>query len=159
MVERIPNIFHSRTVMLNSFLNEIAERYLELFEISPDLWQELLILELGYVDTLVANRRKGLTSFSDTKGDNYELFSGITNSDKHRLLKEHGLQKIALMVAFGQAADLESTLNTIEEIQRTADEYIPLTKLLELLNNGIPVDDLVLASQLPPDMLEGIYGE
>lgn len=158
-VQRIPDLFHTRAVMLNSFLNEIAERYLELSDEFPDSWQDLVILELGYVDTLNGRGRTSLTTFSDVKGDNFALFSEITNSDKLRLYKKHGLHKIATMVANGNGPDLEHTLETVEEIQSQQDEYIPLATLLKLLNSGIPVDDLALAAQLPPDMLEGIYGE
>ena len=147
-VTRIPMVGKSRTVMPNTFLNEIAEQYLELSSLEPTRWQELLLLHLGYVNHPNA-----------TYDDNFTLFAEIPQKERLPLLRKHGFHKIALLVAYKITENLDEYITSLDETLKDMPEGTGYGKLLELLAADVPLDDLSLAAQLPDDLIDGLYGE
>lgn len=151
VVDLVPAINHSRTVMINSFINEVAEQYLRLSEVVPDHWQEALLLDLGYV--------KKPNSNAFNTANNYTLFSPIPVEEKLPLLSKYGFHKIATIVSYGYTDDIEQILTTLDDLNKELPEEANYGTIMELLKVGVPVEDLHMAVQLPADMVAEIYGE
>lgn len=149
-IDLVPPIKNSPKVLLNSFINEIAEQYLRLSEILPDQWQEALLLELGYVKKL--NTQSRYDSMSD-----YTLFAPIPEEDKLPLLRKYGFHKVATIVAYGYTEKIDRILTIIEDLNKELPEGANYGTIMSVLSMGVPVEDLHMAVQLPLEMVQEIY--
>ena len=151
IVDVVPEIGKSKSVMLNTFLNEVAEQYLQLSDKFPDTWQEMLLLELGHV-------RKPVTATNLLKG-NVTLFASIPRTERQHLLESYGLHKIAAIVSHGYTEGVESILLTLDSMNEQFGDVANYSSLLTCLKMGIPVEELETAIQLPPEMIAEIYSD
>lgn len=147
-MELMPTIKNTPNVMLNTFINEVAEQYLRCSEILPEQWQELLLLNLGYAKTMKLG----------SQVENAQMFEAIPSEERLPLLKKHGFHKVATFVAHGHTEDIDTIINTLDELNK-GNEPISYGVLMDLLELGVPAEDLQLAAQLPPEMVEGLYGD
>jgi hypothetical protein len=148
-IDLVPPIKHAPKVLLNTFINEVAEQYLKLTEIT-DQWQELLLLELGYV--------KKLNHSGNNPMNNYVLFASIPQDEKLPLLEKYGFHKVATSVAYGHTENIDSVLTTLDELNADLPEEANYATIMNLLALGVPVEELHVAVQLPPEMAAEIYG-
>jgi hypothetical protein len=151
IVELTPPIKHARIITVNTFINEVAEQYLKCSGTAPDQWQELLLLELGYIRKLNWNRFNAM--------QNFVLFSAIPEKERLFLLNKHGIHKLATIAAYGRTDNIDEIITTLDELNEELPEEANYGTIMQLLAVGVPVEDLHLAVQLPEDMVAEIYGE
>lgn len=149
--ELIPKIRHITNATVNTFINEVAERYLQLSEISENNWQELLLLDLGYV-------RKAFSTGNNPTDKNNLFSSLLLENNNLPLLEKHGFHKIATLLAYDCIENIEETLEILDELNKELPEYANYGTLLNLFSIGVPVEDFHLAVQLPEDMVRELYG-
>lgn len=148
-VEAVPPLDRSRTVMLNTFINAVAENYLELSESAPDHWEELLLLNLGYVKKM---------NFPALSAKAYVILADIPAEERKPLLTKHGLHKILTIAAYGGTENIDEILTTLDELNNKLDEPTDYGTILHMLASGVPLEELHVAVQLPIEMAEEIYG-
>jgi hypothetical protein len=151
LVDLVPEIKKSKPVMLNTFINEVAEQYLKLFDKYPDRWQEALLLELGHV------RKPQIEGYNPD--NNIVLFDSIPPEEKVRLLQSHHLHEIATVVSYGYTEGIDVILGTIEKMNEDFQDEANYASVLECLRVGVPLDELEVAVQLPPEMIAEIYSD
>lgn len=151
IVDLVPEIKKSKPVMLNTFINEVAEQYLKLSEIYPDRWQEALVLELGHV------RKKSPNRYAPDQ--HVQLFASIPDEEKLQLLDKYELHQIATVVSYGYTTGINTILTTLDEMNREFGSDGNYSSILECLRMGVPVDELSVAVQLPPEMIAEIYSD
>lgn len=151
LVDLVPEIKKSKPVMLNTFINEVAEQYLKLSEKHPDRWQEALLLELGHV------RKNEIRGYNPDK--NVELFAPIPQEEKVRLLNRYSLHEIATIVSYGYTEKVDVILRTLEDMNHEFSAEANYASILECLRIGVPLEELEVAVQLPPEMIAEIYSD
>lgn len=151
LVDLVPEIKKSKPVMLNTFINEVAEQYLKLSEKYPDRWQEALLLELGHV------RKTQIVGYNPD--NNIELFASIPPDEKIRLLQNHHLHEVATVVSYGYTEGIDVILGTLEKMNKEFQDEANYASVLECLRVGVPLDELEVAVQLPPEMIAEIYSD
>lgn len=146
-IDLVPPIKHARTVLLNTFINEVAEQYLNCSE-QTDQWQELLLLGLGYVKK-VNHERNTVNA--------YHLFAPIPEEERLPLLTKYGFHKIATVVSYGCTENIDGFLTALDELNKLLPEEANFGTLMSLLELGVPVEELEVAVQLPFYMAAEIY--
>lgn len=156
-LKAVPAMADGNLPVLNGFVNEVAELYLRYSNETPDMWEERILLDLGYVS------RKPFDNISSKRemkplSQDHALFAAIPKDERLPLLRKYGFHKLATLVSHGFAENLDEIIAALESPELEALDT-NLSQLMYLLTLGVPTEDLAMAAQLPEDMLEGIYGE
>lgn len=151
IVDLVPEIKKSNPVMMNTFINEVAEQYLRLSEIYPDRWQEALLLELGHV------RKKNPNRYGPDQ--NVKLFASIPEEERLHLLDKYELHQIATIVSYGHTEGIDTILSELDKMNEEFGTETNYASILECLRIGVPVEELHVAVQLPPEMVAEIYSD
>lgn len=151
IVDLVPEIKKSKPVMMNTFINEVAEQYLKLSEIYPDRWQEALLLELGHV------RKKNPQRYGAEQ--NVKLFASIPEEERMTLLDKYGLHQIATIVSYGYTEGIDTILTTVDKMTEEFGAEADYGSVLACLQMGVPLEELEVAVQLPPEMIAEIYSD
>lgn len=137
-----------KIMMVNTLINEVAEKYFVLADEFPDSWQEVLLLDFGYV-------HKNPNKFP--VADDYSLLNSIPKEDRLSLYRRFGLHKIATLVAYGHTDNIESVLSDLDTLNSSLPKPANYGKIMSLLAAGVPSEDFHLAVDLPDDMLSEFY--
>lgn len=151
IVDLVPEIKKSKPVMINTFINEVAEQYLKLSEIYPDRWQESLLMELGHV------RKPNPIGYNPT--GNTQLFASIPEEERFLLLDKYEFHQIATIVSYGYTEGIDSILIAMDTLNEKFGVEANYASVLTCLQMGVPVEELDVAVQLPPEMIAEIYSD
>ena len=127
----------------NAFASLVEEKQRQLDHLP--MWRDRLLLEMGYAIRATVTQ--------PDKVANDHLFSDIPREEADHLLEKHGFYKVAIMVAHGYAQGMDKALDIIDDLR--AKEHF--SYLIALLAQGVPVEDLELAIQLPAEMVRELY--
>lgn len=150
MLKRIasaPNQRMTSAPFINTFTSDIYDLYLKYSSQYPTTWPERVLINMGYV----------IVEGKDGNPNTSALFSEIPQNDRDALLDTYQLNDIATMVTMGFTKQMLPTLKKLYEL--TPVTGLKVSRQLELLALGVPVEDLLSADELPADMLYEFYGQ
>ena len=151
LVDLVPEIKKSNPVMINTFINEVAEQYLKQSELHPSRWQEAVLLELGHV------RKMNSQGYNPDK--NIQLFASIPEDERLHLLNKYEFHQIATIAAYGYTEGIDTILTELDKMNMEFGSDTNYSSILECLRIGVPVDELHVAVQLPAEMIAEIYSD
>ena len=143
---RVEGVPDSYKTSIHTLINAVVEKHVQYAHL-PN-WQERLLLDLGYSMRLPRDKR-----WFFTVQEAVNIFGLIPEEEKAFLFDKYGLHKIATMVAHGYTQNLDFMLTVFDNCGGASYE-----DCFRLMETGVPVEDLLHATQLPIEMVEEFYG-